>query len=156
MKSRIIAILGAGLLALSAVIMPAPVSTAAPAPVVAAATAAPTQTPPTVTPTPTAEPGAAEPGALSSTETVPCPSSIAKGAAFAASGTEVEGQTYSCGVVVVPENYAQPDGRTIELFYLKLHSSSQSPAPDPLVYLSGGPGVVRQLTRSANPASTRT
>jgi len=37
-------------------------------------------------------------------------------------------------------NYAEPDGRTIELFYLKLHSSSLSPAPDPLVYLAGGPG----------------
>ena len=43
-------------------------------------------------------------------------------------------------MVVVPENYAKPDGRTIELFYLKLHSSSQSPAPEPLVYLAGGPG----------------
>jgi len=83
---------------------------------------------------------AAEPGALYSTETVPCPSSITKGAALAASGAEVEGQTYSCGVVVVPENYAEPDGRTIELFYLKLHSSSQSPKPEPLVYLAGGPG----------------
>ena len=68
------------------------------------------------------------------------PELIAKGAAFAASGAEVEGQTYSCGVVVVPEDHAKPDGRTIELFYLKLHSSSQSPAPDPLVYLAGGPG----------------
>ena len=40
----------------------------------------------------------------------------------------------------MPENYAKPDGRTIELFYLKLHSSSQSPKPEPLVYLAGGPG----------------
>ena len=105
---------------------------------------------PLATPQPTAVPtqapaatkasaGAAAPGALYSTETVPCPSFLTKGAAFAASGAEVEGQTYSCGVVVVPENYAKPDGRTIELFYLKLHSSSQSPAPDPLVYLAGGP-----------------
>lgn len=82
---------------------------------------------------------------------VPCPSSLAAGAAFVTSGTEVEGETYSCGVVVVPENYAEPDGRTIELFYLKLHSSSQSPAPDPLVYLAGGPGSSASHELTINP-----
>ncbi len=53
--------------------------------------------------------------------------------------------------MTVPENYAEPDGRTIELFYLKLHSSSQSPAPDPLVYLAGGPGGAGSFDLSANP-----
>ena len=43
-------------------------------------------------------------GAIGTTETVPCPESFAAGAAFAKAGTEVEGQTYSCGVVVVPDN----------------------------------------------------
>ncbi len=36
--------------------------------------------------------------------------------------------------------YDQPDGRRIELLYLRLFSSSKSPAADPLIYLSGGPG----------------
>ncbi|MFN8464469.1 MAG: alpha/beta fold hydrolase [Caldilineaceae bacterium] len=82
------------------------------------------------------------PGRLFTTESVPCPDSIVNGPALTANTAhpEVEGETYSCGVVVVPENYAEPDGRTIELFYLKLHSFSQSPASDPVVYLSGGPG----------------
>lgn len=53
---------------------------------------------------------------------------------------EVEGRTYDCGVVIVPENYANPNGRTIELAYLRLRSRSATPAPDPLIYLSGGPG----------------
>ncbi|MCB0164934.1 MAG: alpha/beta fold hydrolase, partial [Anaerolineae bacterium] len=53
---------------------------------------------------------------------------------------EVEGETYECGVVEVPENYAAPDGRTLELVYIRLFSPAESPAADPLLYLSGGPG----------------
>ena len=94
---------------------------------------------------------AVEFGAVGTTETVPCPSELAAGAAFAEAGTEVEGETYSCGVVVVPENHDQPDGRTIELFYLKLHSASASPAGDPLVYLAGGPGSTGSYELTANP-----
>jgi pimeloyl-ACP methyl ester carboxylesterase len=60
---------------------------------------------------------------------------------FAAySDNEVEGDTYECGIVVVPEDYSKPDGRTLELVYLRLFSTDGSPAPDPLLYLSGGPG----------------
>ena len=92
-------------------------------------------------------------GAVGTTETVPCPSSVVKGAALAASGTEVEGKTYSCGVVVVPEDHAKPDGRTIELFYLKLHSPAASPAPVPLIYLAGGPGSSGSYEVSTNPTS---
>jgi hypothetical protein len=66
-------------------------------------------------------------GAVGTTETVPCPESLAAGAAFAQAGNEVEGQTYSCGGGVVPENHDKPDGRTIELFHLKL----RSPVDDP-------------------------
>jgi pimeloyl-ACP methyl ester carboxylesterase len=80
---------------------------------------------------------------------VPCPGDILAGAAFA--GGEVEGETLECGVVTVPENYAEPDRRTIELFYLKLHSTSLSPAPDPLVYLAGGPGGAGSFDVPANP-----
>ncbi|MFN8464467.1 MAG: alpha/beta fold hydrolase [Caldilineaceae bacterium] len=86
---------------------------------------------------------------LYTTMVVPCPSDILKGAAFA--GGEVEGETLECGVVTVPENYAEPDGRTIELFYMKLRSSSLSPAPDPLVYLAGGPGGAGSFDVPANP-----
>lgn len=84
-------------------------------------------------------------------QTIPCPEGIANAAFYNFTveaaiesglkvGVEVEGETYSCGLVTVPEDYNAPDGRTINLFYVKLHSYSQSPAPDPLIYLSGGPG----------------
>jgi pimeloyl-ACP methyl ester carboxylesterase len=53
---------------------------------------------------------------------------------------EVEGETYECGLVTVPENHTNPAGRTIELLYFRMFSPSDSPAPDPLLYLSGGPG----------------
>jgi pimeloyl-ACP methyl ester carboxylesterase len=90
-------------------------------------------------------------GAVGTTETVPCPGYLTTGAAFAAQGNEVEGQTFSCGVVVVPENHDQPDGRTIELFYLRLHSTGASPAAVPLVYLAGGPGSTGSYELTANP-----
>ena len=83
---------------------------------------------------------------------ISCPSDIIDGIAFtdrnyaAAYGLtnlngEVEGETMECGIVTVPENYDEPDGRTIELFYMRLFSTSKSPAADPLIYLSGGPGM---------------
>lgn len=55
--------------------------------------------------------------------------------------SEVEGESYSCGVLSVPENYAKPNGRTLELSYAVLKSTSLSPAPDPVIYLEGGPGA---------------
>lgn len=46
----------------------------------------------------------------------------------------------ACGVLDVPENWSQPDGRRIEIRYAVLKSSGEDPAPDPVVYLEGGPG----------------
>jgi len=103
---------------------------------------------------PTATPGTTENptfGAVGTTEAVPCPSFLTSGAALTESGNEVEGKTFSCGVVVVPENHDTTDGRTIELFYLKLHSTAASPEPDPLVYLAGGPGSSGSYELTANP-----
>ena len=53
---------------------------------------------------------------------------------------EVEGETYYCGLLYVPENYDEPDGRQIQITYAVLKSASLSPLPDPIVYLEGGPG----------------
>jgi pimeloyl-ACP methyl ester carboxylesterase len=64
---------------------------------------------------------------------------------------EVEGETMECGIVTVPENYAEPDGRQLELLYMRLFSTSKSPAADPLVYLSGGPGIAGTGEVSGNP-----
>lgn len=53
---------------------------------------------------------------------------------------ETEGVHYECGIVIVPENYDEPDGRQIQITYAVLKSKSLSPLPDPVVYLVGGPG----------------
>lgn len=63
---------------------------------------------------------------------IPCPTVLPP--------NEVEGETITCGVFTVPENYADPNGRQIDLTYAVLHSRSLSPAPDPIMDLRGGPG----------------
>ncbi len=67
----------------------------------------------------------------------PCPGPLAP--------DEVEGHTVVCGTVNLPENHDNPDGRRIDLTFMILKSRSLAPAPDPVVYLHGGPGsgVVR-------------
>lgn len=45
-----------------------------------------------------------------------------------------------CGVLVVPEQHENAGGRTLELAVAVLRSLSSDPAPDPVVFLSGGPG----------------
>lgn len=90
-------------------------------------------------------------GPVGSTEKVPCPEFLLQGAALQASPDEVQGETFSCGVVVVPEDHSKPEGRTFELFYLKLHSRQQPAASTPMVYLSGGPGSSGSYELTANP-----
>jgi pimeloyl-ACP methyl ester carboxylesterase len=53
---------------------------------------------------------------------------------------EVEGDTYYCGLLYVPENYDKPEDGMIQITYAVLKSKSLSPLPDPIVYLEGGPG----------------
>jgi len=45
-----------------------------------------------------------------------------------------------CGFLVVPENRAKPNGHTIRLTVGIVPAASPHPAPDPVVYLAGGPG----------------
>lgn len=53
---------------------------------------------------------------------------------------EVEGTTVICGRVEVPEVHGKEDSRRIGLAFAVLKARTQSPAPDPVVYLHGGPG----------------
>src|SRR4051812_39931523 len=46
-----------------------------------------------------------------------------------------------CGYLTVPENRLRPTGRTISLAVAIVPSVSPTPAPDPVVYLAGGPGT---------------
>lgn len=52
-----------------------------------------------------------------------------------------EGTDYECGYLFVPENRSNPQSATIQLAYAILHTSSDQPQPDPIIYLTGGPGA---------------
>jgi pimeloyl-ACP methyl ester carboxylesterase len=49
-------------------------------------------------------------------------------------------KTARCGFLVVPENRSHPHGRTIRLAVAVVPAVAERPAPEPLVYLEGGPG----------------
>jgi pimeloyl-ACP methyl ester carboxylesterase len=50
------------------------------------------------------------------------------------------GAAFSCGYLTVPENRARPDGPTIRIAVARIPAASPSPRPDPIVWLTGGPG----------------
>ncbi|MEM7336234.1 MAG: alpha/beta fold hydrolase [Chloroflexota bacterium] len=45
-----------------------------------------------------------------------------------------------CGFLIVPEDRGQPDGNQVRLHVAIFRSESSNPAPDPVIYLEGGPG----------------
>jgi pimeloyl-ACP methyl ester carboxylesterase len=45
-----------------------------------------------------------------------------------------------CGMLVVPENRGRDDSRTIRLPVMIFRSRSENPSPDPIVFITGGPG----------------
>jgi pimeloyl-ACP methyl ester carboxylesterase len=49
-------------------------------------------------------------------------------------------QKPDCGYLTVPEDRSQPNGRTIKLAVAVFKSDNPNKAPDPLIYLEGGPG----------------
>jgi len=51
-----------------------------------------------------------------------------------------EGEHIECGYLVVPEDRSRPGGPTIQLAVAILKSHSANPAPDPVIFLAGGPG----------------
>jgi pimeloyl-ACP methyl ester carboxylesterase len=46
-----------------------------------------------------------------------------------------------CGILRVPENPAEPDGRQVELHVARVPAVSRRKRPDPLFVLAGGPGM---------------
>jgi pimeloyl-ACP methyl ester carboxylesterase len=54
--------------------------------------------------------------------------------------TTPAGYDVQCGYLSVPENYTKPEGRVISLAVAVFKSYGETPAPDPIVYLEGGPG----------------
>lgn len=61
-------------------------------------------------------------------ETNPCPTDLPSD------------KTYRCGYLIVPENHTHPNGRTIAVHVIIINSRSTTPAPDPIIYINGGPG----------------
>lgn len=55
---------------------------------------------------------------------------------------QVAGRTAECGFLTVPEDRTNPNnGRTVKLAVAVFKSNSPNPAPDPVIYLEGGPGA---------------
>lgn len=46
-----------------------------------------------------------------------------------------------CGMVIVPEDHDSANSPTIQLAVAIVHSSGDTPAPDPLLFINGGPGA---------------
>jgi pimeloyl-ACP methyl ester carboxylesterase len=46
----------------------------------------------------------------------------------------------TCGTLTAPEDHDQPDGPTVRLPYIIVHSTATDPEPEPVVVTSGGPG----------------
>jgi pimeloyl-ACP methyl ester carboxylesterase len=87
---------------------------------------------PTAGPTETATPAETAPEPTAAFEPAPCP--------LALPPSVVQGQDIVCGHVTVPEEHAHPDGETIRLAVAVIKSTSDAPAPAPLVVEAGGPG----------------
>ncbi len=67
------------------------------------------------------------------------PSSLAR---FAESACPIEFPPHlnvDCGVLTVPEDRVKDNGRTIRLPVAIVRTQSTAPAPDPIVYVTGGP-----------------
>jgi pimeloyl-ACP methyl ester carboxylesterase len=50
------------------------------------------------------------------------------------------GERATCGFVAVPAHREGPRGRDLRLYVAVLHSEAESPLPDPVIFLNGGPG----------------
>lgn len=66
-------------------------------------------------------------------EEAPCPLELPE--------SVVQGQDIICGYMTVPEEHDNPHGPTIRLAVAVVKSTSENPAPDPLVVEAGGPGA---------------
>jgi pimeloyl-ACP methyl ester carboxylesterase len=50
------------------------------------------------------------------------------------------GYAVECGMVTVPEDHTRPDGPSIRLAVAIIHTLNPDPAPDPVLFIHGGPG----------------
>ena len=78
-------------------------------------------------------------GPLPYVESTPCWMALPDGV--------VEGQNIDCGYLFVPETRDDSSSPSIQLAYAVLYAPTESPQPDPVIYLAGGPGgsAVKEL-----------
>ena len=74
-------------------------------------------------------------------ESAPCPKPNFPGVPEADLGSN-----YSCGYLTVPENRSVPGSRTIRILVARVEAVSDTPKPDPIVFLAGGPGGAGTLS----------
>ncbi len=60
------------------------------------------------------------------------------------------GITVSCGYLTVPEDRTNPASPNIQIAVAVFHSTSINPAPDPVIFLQGGPGGEAIMTSVAD------
>lgn len=139
---RLLLLFLSSVLVLSACNFGAADPTPVPSPVAAAPTA--TSVPATATNLPTATSVPATATAVPvATATAETPGPAVSAASFAEAECRFRAPTgvnVRCGYLTVPENRADPAGRTIRLHVAIFPSRSANPLPDPVVYLEGGPG----------------
>jgi len=69
------------------------------------------------------------------------PRFVPGGCVYTFAATVVERHTVQCGTVIVPESHAHPtNGKTIALPVAVYTALTPHPAPEPIVFLTGGPG----------------
>lgn len=70
------------------------------------------------------------------------PPAVTPASCTAVLGTDLHASSgsFQCGWLMVPEDWSAPTGPIIYLAYAQLTPSSAQRAPDPIVYLAGGPG----------------
>jgi pimeloyl-ACP methyl ester carboxylesterase len=108
-----------------------------------AATPAPTPAPATTTtaaPATTSPPAPTTTGAAATTTTAGLSSYTPVFEDGRCAFTLPDGYTPRCGYLVVPEDRMNPAGAQVRLHVAVFASTAPDPAPDPVVYLEGGPG----------------
>ena len=75
------------------------------------------------------------PAAAATYSTAPCPNPM-----YAAAPVLDLGPDFQCGYLTVPESRAQPNGQSIRIAVARVNAAAPNSKPDPLVYLTGGPG----------------
>jgi pimeloyl-ACP methyl ester carboxylesterase len=104
----------------------------------------------TDTPTPTATPSPAPPTPTSIPTAVPTFVYTPAFAKTACRFTPPKGIVVTCGYVNVPEDRSNPHTKTIQLAVAVFHSTSPNPAPEPVIFLQGGPGGQAVLLSADN------